>query len=145
MLLREFSVYHGPDALVSDVAAFMASYTVEMRADGRSYLHLPVWFIDQLRTKGTPAAAGRGYVLTVSDPASLVTRLSPQDPPDPESTEVEKKNYRWPFFVEEPLTVRFVFRFVEKRTIAHTYTFEPGREYRETMAIGLNSIWSHAD
>jgi len=109
-----------PDSKLSDLIALLDSYSVEVHTEkGLSLLRCPVYM---LYPSLVMLDSGFGF----AEPVAL--KLCSHQEPDDESGRMLKT--RWPFFVDQPLSVQFALG-----NQWWQYDFNPGKTYQERSIV----------
>ena len=106
--LTKVYMYLSPDSHYSDVRALLDSYAVEINITGLTYLRIPLYFC-QMGVPTIPASFTAGHIQgPVLDETTEVKMLKYEPShDDDDGTSDNTHHTRWPFFVENPLSIQF--------------------------------------
>lgn len=122
-----------PDAKLSDIRALLDSYAIELSKNGQVYLRCPLHFLEYGTEEPQPITeAALSKILGPID-TSLKLSMIRFEPPvgdDDFLNGIRERTTRWPFHVEQPLSVCFTFdeQWWE-------YKFSPGKTYMERESL----------
>lgn len=116
-------VTYDPRNKLSDLQAFLDSYTVDFSIDGKTYYRAPVQFCNS-GPRTTERLTKDSQLFSIVNVAMVLKLV--QYEPYKEDDDV--RHTRWPFYVHEEFSVMFLYKDQWWK-----YSFAPGKLYEERV------------